>query len=124
MEFENTIKTWRRKTRTSQRDLAERIGISLHDEAMIESGCFVSLNEEQLLRLATLVNVDQNMFILMYKSEFSRELKSLSSEEKPGTDPKEETSDIDAYLIALPLEIKESLINMLVFLQKNNVVSA
>ena len=122
-EFEKCLRDGRRKLRISQRDLAERVGISTESIVMLESGCFAEASADQLLKIADIVGMDGHIFTQMYRSMFRSELNSrqtiephqitsmASAAEENQTDP--DLLEIANSIMALPTEVKNNLLQII-----------
>lgn len=125
MEFEKCLRDGRRKIRISQRDLAERVGLSTEYIVKLESGQFALVSENQLLQIAQIIGMDERIFTQMYRAMFRSELKatpasSVNSSEIITTAPPELGRVLDPDLIeiancikALPTEVKDNLLQII-----------
>lgn len=121
MEFEKCLRDGRRKIRISQRDLAERVGLSTESIVKLESGQFAEVSENQLLKIAQIINLDGHIFTQMYRAMFRSELKAAPHPPVPmveiennGPTPLIEPDliEIANCIKALPTEVKNNLLEI------------
>ena len=115
-EFEKCLRYGRKDKKMTQQQMADRAGLERTDIVKLESGFFVPVNEATLRRIASMTGTDEQMFLMMYRSVFSRELrqgapaKSAAEEEKQKEDLPPELVSLSRSIMALPAEKKDGLV--------------
>ena len=133
MELERCMIQGRRDRKLTQRDVAEMSGVLLSDVISLESGIFTMLGSKQLQKLAVTVGVDSDMFTLMYRTEFARELKR-AREDQSYDDEEQKTPIIEKLppelprmildIMSLPQERRTDLIHTIHMLVDAQMIAA
>ena len=118
-EFEKCLRYGRKDKKMTQQQLADMAGLERTDIVKLESGFFVPVDEATLRRIASMTGTDEQMFLMMYRFVFSRELRqgapatpamSAAEEEKQKEDLPPELVSLSHSIMALPAEKKDGLV--------------
>ena len=69
-EFERCLRYGRKEKKLTQGDLAGHINMDKKDIIKLESGIFVFLDDNTILRIASVIGTNADMLLAMYRSAF------------------------------------------------------
>lgn len=119
-ELEKCLRYGRKDKKLTQGDLARLADVDTSVIIRLESGIFVPLDAGALRRIASGADLDPTLFDSLYRASFRQELKALRSHphasppQAEGTEPGDtvsrELSDISQVIMAMPADVKSSLL--------------
>ncbi len=137
-EFERCLYHGRKARKLSQGEVAEKAGLTREDIISLESGRFISLDDDTIYKIAAVVDMESGMFLSMYRAAFQQELRKAHSG-PPIRNGAADTSQVESVhqesalspdllvlgkaIMAMPSDVKENLVETIRMLVRTVSIS-
>ena len=111
-EFERCLRYGRKEKKLTQGDLAGHINMDKKDIIKLESGIFVFLDDNTILRIASVIGTDADMLLAMYRSAFRQELRTAKKQREEGKPAVHSEKDAEAALSPDLVELGKTIMAM------------